>query len=115
MGMGMEHISLEQVMAYDPDVILIKEKAFHDSIYQDPRWSSLRAVRARRAHLIPYVPFNWFDRPPSFMRLLGAQWVFSILHPEKKFPDLRQRTQDFYRAFLGVELDGPQAAEVLGR
>jgi iron complex transport system substrate-binding protein len=77
-GYGMEHVSLEQVMNDDPDVILIKEKAFYDAIFKEPRWKSLRAVREHRAFLIPHQPFNWFDRPPSFMRLLGAEWLFSV-------------------------------------
>lgn len=115
-GYGMAHISLEQVMAYDPDVILVKEQTFYDTVYRDPRWAPLRAVRSHRVHLIPHVPFNWFDRPPSFMRLLGAEWLFSVLYPnERRLPDLAKQTQAFYRQFLGVTLDDKQAAEVLGR
>lgn len=113
-GYGMEHVSLEQVMGYDPDVILIKEKPFYDAIYKDPRWKSLRAVRDRRAFLIPQQPFNWFDRPPSFMRVLGAQWLFSRLFPGRLPVDLKARTKTFYQAFLGAQIDDGQAAELLG-
>lgn len=113
-GYGMEHVSLEQVMAYDPDVILVKEKAFFDVVYKDARWKGLRAVRQHRVFLIPYQPFNWFDRPPSFMRLLGAQWVLSVLHPGRVSFDLRAKTRDFYQTFLGVKLDDRQVTEILG-
>ncbi|MDD3295452.1 MAG: ABC transporter substrate-binding protein, partial [Geobacteraceae bacterium] len=68
---GMEKISMEQVMLYDPDVILAFEGAFYRFVFNDLRWQRLRAVKNKRVHLIPNQPFNWFDRPPSFMRLLG--------------------------------------------
>lgn len=114
-GYGMEQVSLEQVMAYDPDIILIKEKAFYDAVFKEARWKSLRAVREHRAFLIPHKPFNWFDRPPSFMRLLGAQWVLSVLHPGRVTVDLRSQTRDFYQTFLGVKLDDGQVTEILGQ
>ena len=113
-GYGMEHISLEQVMNYDPDVILVKEPAFYEAIFKEPRWKNLRAVRERRAFLIPHQPFNWFDRPPSFMRLIGAEWLFSVLYPGRLPVDLRKQVQAFYQAFLGVKLDQRQVAELLG-
>jgi iron complex transport system substrate-binding protein len=117
-GYGMEHVSLEQVMGYAPDVILVKEKAFWDTVFKDPRWKGLRAVREHRVFLIPHEPFNWFDRPPSFMRILGAEWLFSVLYPgkleEKLGVDLKAETKAFYQAFLGVKIDDRQAAELLG-
>lgn len=114
-GYGMERVSLEQVMGYDPDVILVKERPFYDAIFKDPRWRNLRAIRERRAFLIPHEPFNWFDRPPSFMRVLGAQWLFSRLHPGRLPVDLKAQTKAFYRTFLGVRIDDGQAAELIGR
>lgn len=64
--MGMEKISTEQLLLYDPDVILVKEKGCFDRIQNDARWKLLRAVRKKRIYLIHYVPFNWFDRPPLY-------------------------------------------------
>jgi len=113
-GYGMEHVSLEQVMGYDPDVVLVKEKLFYDRVFKDPRWKGLRAVRDHRVFLIPHEPFNWFDRPPSFMRIIGAQWLFSVLYPGRLPVDLKAQTKAFYQAFLGVKIDDRQAAEILG-
>jgi len=114
-GYGMEHVSLEQVMGYDPDVILVKEKTFFDTVFKDPRWKGLRAVREHRVFQIPYQPFNWFDRPPSFMRLIGAEWLLTVLHPRRVTLDLRAETKAFYQSFLGVKLDERQVSEVLGQ
>lgn len=112
---GMEKVSMEQVILYDPEVILVKEKSFHDAIFNDPRWRGIRAVRNRRVYLIPYVPFNWFDRPPSFMRLLGLKWLASTLYPHLFPADMVKETKEFYKLFLGVELNDREAREVLCR
>ncbi len=112
-GTGMDRVSLEQVMLYDPDIMLIKEKAFYEKVCSDPRWKRIRAVREKRCCLIPHGPFNWFDRPPSFMRLLGAKWLTSILHPGRFRIDMEGETKAFYRLFLGVDLKDRDARELL--
>jgi iron complex transport system substrate-binding protein len=112
---GMEKISMEQLLLYDPEVILVKEKTFFDTVFADPRWKGLRAVREKRVYLIPYEPFNWFDRPPSFMRLLGIKWLLNLLHPDLYPVDMVAETRAFYTLFLGVELNEAQAKEVLSR
>jgi len=33
----------------------------------------------------PDTPFDWMDRPPSFLRLLVAKWLAGMLYP-KTFP-----------------------------
>ena len=103
---GRFKVSLEQVLAVNPDQIIVRDRIFFENIFKDPRWSSLAAVKARRVHLIPGAPLNWIDRPPSFMQLLGSWWLFSILHPEVKEADWHSRAEGFYREFLKVELDG---------
>jgi iron complex transport system substrate-binding protein len=112
---GMEKISMEQLLLYDPEVILVKEQTFFTTVFTDPRWKNLRAVRDKRVYLIPYEPFNWFDRPPSFMRLLGVKWLLNLLHPDLYPVDIVSETRAFYTLFLGVELSEAQAGEVLNR
>jgi len=112
---GMEKISMEQVLLYDPDVILVFEKAFYRTVFDDPRWQRLRAVRHKRVYLIPNQPFNWFDRPPSVMRLLGAKWVASLLYPDRYRVDMVKETRYFFRLFLGVDISAAEAENLIGR
>lgn len=112
---GMEKISMEQLLLYDPQVILVKEPTFFATIFTDSRWKRLKAVENQRVYLIPHAPFNWFDRPPSFMRLLGIKWLQNLLHPEKAGFDMVAETKTFYQLFLGVELDDAEARRVLNR
>ncbi|MDX9745755.1 MAG: ABC transporter substrate-binding protein [Syntrophales bacterium] len=110
---GMEPVTLEQVVLYNPDVILVQDKGFFDKVSHDPAWSGIKAVKEGRVYLIPKVPFNWFDRPPSFMRILGLKWVMSCLYPKQYKVDLIRETQAFYRLFLGVTLSADDAAKII--
>ena len=80
----------------------------------DPMWKSLKAVKNGRIHLVPTQPFNWIDRPPSFMRVLGIQWLSKILHPQTYKIDLNKRTKEFYNLFLHVKLTDAQAKNIIG-
>lgn len=113
--MGLEKISPEQVMIYDPDVIIAQEKLFFDKVFTDPAWKRIRAVRQGRVYLIPRTPFNWFDRPPSFMRLLGLQWLMSRLYPKEYPVDMVKEARYFYRLFLGVEVSDREMRRIIGR
>jgi iron complex transport system substrate-binding protein len=102
--MGMEAISLEQVIAFDPQVILAQDPRFAKALLGDERWKNIRAVRDGRVYAIPRWPHNWIDRPPSMMRALGIQWLANLLYPDRLPLDLRKETRAFYQLILGVDL-----------
>jgi iron complex transport system substrate-binding protein len=110
---GMEKITFEQLMLYNPEVILAIEKAFYEKVFSDPRWQLIKAVRNKRVYLIPNQPFNWFDRPPSFMRLLGAKWLANLLYPKGYHIDIVEETKRFYKLFLGVDLTTEEAKRLI--
>lgn len=112
-NMGMEKISLEQILIYNPQVIVAQERTFFDSVTNDKRWQGIRAVKERQVLMIPHVPFNWFDRPPSFMRLLGLKWLTNRLYPKRYPLDIVKETKEFYRLFLGVDLTSRDVKEIL--
>jgi iron complex transport system substrate-binding protein len=94
----------EQVMTWNPQVIVAQEKAFYERVYTDPRWQSIAAVKNHRVYLIPRIPFNWFDRPPSFMRAMGVKWFAHLLYPKIYSVNINQETQQFYKLFLNIDL-----------
>jgi iron complex transport system substrate-binding protein len=101
---GLTTVSLEQVLAWNPDVILALEPQFYRDVTHNPLWSGIRAVRDRRIYRAPSLPFGWFDSPPGANRLIGLRWLAAILQPEAGTHDLRQATRDFYRQFYHVQL-----------
>lgn len=110
---GFEKVSMETVLAYNPDVILIQEKMFYDKINTLPIWSNINAVKNHRVYLIPKSPFNWFDRPPSFMRIMGLKWLLNLLYPKEYPMDVNKETKYFYKLFMNVDLSDAQLKEVL--
>jgi len=110
---GMEKVSLEQVIIYNPAVILAMDKGFYRRVWNDPRWRGIRAVRDRRVYLIPDQPINWFDRPPSFMRFIGLKWVMKCLYPNDYRVDIVNEAREFYRLFLGVEITDKEMRKVI--
>lgn len=112
---GRVKISFEQLVKYDPDVILIYEKELFDKIYGDPKWQLLSAVKNKKVYYIPREPFSWFDRPPSFMRFLGLKWLINLTYPEVFKFDMVRETREFYKLFLDLELTDEQIYKILGR
>ena len=111
-GYGMEKLSLEQVLLYNPQVIVTHSSHFYTDAFSDKRWRKIRAVRDKRIYLIPKAPMNWFDRPPSFMRLLGARWLAHSLYPKQYPVNVDEETRRFYSLFLGHDLTGTELREL---
>lgn len=112
--LGMEKISFETLLSYNPDVIIVQNRAVYNDLIQDPMWKNLRALKTGRIYLVPVQPFNWIDRPPSFMRVLGVQWLAHLFHPKEFKADLSERTKAFYELFLHVKLTDEQTKNLLG-
>jgi iron complex transport system substrate-binding protein len=106
---GMDKVTMETVIAYAPQVILAQDAACRDMILTSPVWETIPAVQNGRVYLIPDAPLNWFDRPPSFMRLLGVKWLANLLYPETFPYDMVQETRRFMQLFLDKDLTDAQA------
>jgi len=110
---GLAVVSIEQVLLWNPDVIITIDRDFAASVRQDPTWATVAAVRTGRIHLSPKLPFGWVDFPPSVNRLIGLWWLAKILYPDLFPEDLRALTRDFYAMFYHVALSDPQIDRVL--
>ncbi|MBN8524769.1 MAG: ABC transporter substrate-binding protein [Planctomycetes bacterium] len=85
-------VSLEDVLAWDPEVIIAASTAARDDILADPRWSSTAAVRSRRVHAV--LRLAMLDRVQC---LLGLLWTANILHPAHASFDMVAEGRRFYR------------------
>ncbi|MEG1097755.1 MAG: ABC transporter substrate-binding protein [Raoultibacter sp.] len=117
-GKGMSPVSLEQVLAWNPEVIIAWDDVVRgggdELIRSDPNWSTIKAVEAGRVYTMPNVPFAWCDRPPSVNRFLGIQWVANMLYPQAYAVDMVDVTKEFYSTFYHSEISDTQAKELLG-
>ncbi len=111
---GLAVVSLEQVLAWNPEVIFTNDPNFYREVRRDARWGALAAVRAKRVHLSPHLPFGWFDFPPGANRIIGLYWAGKILYPELFPEDLRAKTAEFYRLFYHRAPSAAQLDQLLG-
>ncbi|AMN47986.1 ABC transporter substrate-binding protein [Steroidobacter denitrificans] len=105
---GLARVSLEQILAWNPDVIITHDRNFVRRALRDPLWRALEAVRAGRVYCAPSTPFGWLDLPPGINRLIGVCWLLARLHAGRSFAptleDVRTDTDEFYRLFYGTDL-----------
>jgi iron complex transport system substrate-binding protein len=96
-------VSPEQVLAWQPDVILTLDRRFHATIRADPLWREVRAVQAGNVHFVPDLPFSWLDEPPAPNRLMGLLWLAKLLYPASFSQDIRAEARRFYALFYQQE------------
>jgi iron complex transport system substrate-binding protein len=116
-GQGMSSVSMEQVLSWNPEVILVSSSTGGDKNYQtiltDPSWSQVNAVKNGKVYMTPLNPFGWFDRPPNIMRIIGMQWLGNVLYPEYVKLDLNQEVKEFFALYYNQNLTDEQVKELL--
>ncbi len=116
-GAGMSVVSLENVIAWNPQVIIAWDDTYRggaaDKIRASSDWASIDAVRNGHVYTIPCLPYTWGDRPPSVTRYIGMQWLANLLYPQAYNVDMVQETKNFYKLFFSVDLTDEQAKSVL--
>ena len=110
---GLATVSLEQVLVWNPEVIITIDQDFAAGVRNDPSWAAVAAVREGRVHLSPKLPFGWVDFPPAVNRMPGLWWLGKILYPTHFPEDLTAITRDFYGRFYHRVPDDAQIAHVL--
>lgn len=111
---GLAGVSPEQVLAWDPDVILALDPAFAASLPTDPLWKDLSAVRNGQVYAAPVLPFGWVDAPPGINRLIGLRWLAGLFVPDAFKEPLGEAVRGFYRRFYHVEPSPAQVEALLG-
>lgn len=113
-GTNSTEVSPEQVMVWDPDVVLLSPAdGFFDLIYADDTWAGVSAVKDKRVYEVPGEPYEWMDKPPSVQTLLGVLWLGNLLYPGIYSFDMVATAQEFYKLFWGYDLTESEARQLL--
>lgn len=116
-GTGMAAVSMEQVLSWNPELVLVSSSTGGEQNYQtiltDPSWSQINAVKNGKVYMTPLLPFGWFDRPPNVTRIMGVQWLASVLYPDYVKIDLNQEVKDFFALYYNLNLTDEQVKELL--
>jgi iron complex transport system substrate-binding protein len=113
-GSGNE-TDLEQILLWDPEIIIFGADSIYAQAGSDPTWRQLRAIRNRAYYEVPQGPYNWMGGPPSINRYLGMLWMGKILYPEYASYDLYVEVAEYYRLFYGRVLSRERYDQLTAR
>lgn len=114
-------ISAEQLLAWNPDVIVVNgepkadksgNSAAEDTL-SNPDYASLKAVQDNKVYGTPNAPFSWVDRPAGPNRLIGMRWLSAVVYPEYIKCDVNEEIREFFNLFYHVDLSDEQLENVL--
>lgn len=113
-------ISAEQLLAWDPDVIVVNGEpkadmsgsSAADAILNNPDYASLKAVQEQKVYGTPNAPFSWVDRPISVNRLVGVRWLSGLIYPEYLNYDVDEEVCEFFKLFYHVDLTEKQLEQI---
>ena len=114
-------ISAEQLLAWNPDVIIVNGEPKADKsgnsaaedILSNPDYASLKAVQDQKVYGTPNAPFSWVDRPAGPNRLIGMRWFSALIYPEYIKCDINEEIHKFFDLFYHVDLSDEQLENVL--
>ena len=107
-GTGNE-VSMEQILTWDPDVVIFAPESIYDTVADDAAWQSVTAIKNGAYYEVPFVPYNWMGFPPSVQRYLGMMWLSKVLYPDATAEyDLFSDVQEYYKLFYHCDLTQAQ-------
>lgn len=109
---GLDQISMEQVLKWNPDIIVIDTGSPED-VYKDPKWASIKAVQNRQVYRLPNGVFVW-NRPTAESAVLHPLWMAKTAYPDR-FSDIsmKDEVKKYYREIFMYELTDEQANKIL--
>jgi iron complex transport system substrate-binding protein len=111
---GFVNASMEQILAWDPEIILVGGLIPTEDVMSAPHWQPVRAVRNRRVHPCPEGVFLWGHGSSELP--LFVMWLARLLHPDE-FSDLdiEHEIREFYQRFYRYRLTGDEVRRILHR
>lgn len=113
-GMGLKDVTAEQILATNPDVIMIdgdNAAEVREALRTSEEWAGITAVRDDAIYCIPKGCFWWGrlcgDTP------LQALWAASVLYPEQVSYDIHEQTKEYYSKFKKCDLSDEQVDSIL--
>jgi len=110
---GKYYASLEQILLWDPEVILVNETGVDNYILTNTQWASLQAVKNNKVYKLPSGISRW-GHPSSPETPLAILWTAKTLYPDR-FNDLDMagECRSFYKEFFGMELSDEVIQNIL--
>ncbi|GLB29554.1 ABC transporter substrate-binding protein [Lacrimispora amygdalina] len=110
---GGSEVSMEQLLLWQPDIILADSETLYQIITTDSVWAELNAVKEGHVYQIPSAPYSFMSNPPSVNRMIGILWLGNLVYPEQYHEDVKADVKTFYDLFYHVQLTDAQAEDIV--
>ncbi|WP_373264728.1 ABC transporter substrate-binding protein [Hungatella hathewayi] len=110
---GGSEVSFEQVLLWNPDLIIVDSQKLYDTLTADPMWQELDAVKNGKIFKIPTAPYSFMSSPPSVNRMIGIEWLGNLVYPEIYTSDIREEVKNFYQLFYHIDVTDEKLEAIL--
>ena len=110
---GKNFVGLEQIIMWDPDVILVNEPAARRLIMRDKKWAAIDAVKNKRVYQMPMAISRW-GHPGSIETPMAILWTAKKLYPSLFSEiNMERETKNYYKTFFNYELTDSKVEAIL--
>lgn len=107
------YVSLEQILLWDPDYILVNDPNVVGYIMENEQWASLQAVKNGKVLPMPNGISRW-GHFSSLETPLAVLWTAKTVYPERfEHIDMKTITRDFYKQSFDWNLDDKTIDKIL--
>jgi iron complex transport system substrate-binding protein len=105
-------VDAEQIVAWNPDLIVVGSQAGRDVILSDPAIQTVTAVKNGDVYVCPYGIYLWNVR--SGEGAMVSPWLGKLLYPEL-FEDVDPVgiVKDYFKRFYNTEITDEKAEQIL--
>lgn len=104
--------SLEQLLQWNPDVMIVSGKGDIKQVQEDARLKELKSVKENKVYATPVGAHVWANR--TIEQPLTVLWTLNKLYPEKySEKELIKDVGDFYKKFFETTLSEEQVKEII--
>jgi iron complex transport system substrate-binding protein len=106
------NVSVEDVIKWDPEVIIIRDAANKKLIMEDEKWKNISAVKNGRVYINPKGVNVWSAR--SADGALQPLWASKTIHPELfENLDIESETRYFYEKYYNYKVNDEELKDIL--
>ena len=104
--------SMEQMLKWDPQVIVVSAPGQVKALYNDKRFKEISAVKNRQVYATPMGAHIWASKTAE--QPLMLLWATKTFYPEEfKDLDLNAELISFYQRFFNYSMNAAEAQEIL--
>lgn len=110
---GTSDISMEQLMLWQPEVVLFVPGSIYSDAGTRAEWQGVEAIKNQKYYEVPQGPYSFMGQPPSVNRIIGLKWLGNLLYPEVYSYDMNEEIKEFYKLFYHCNLSDEQVDQLL--